>query len=153
MPTADVRDGRVARGAFDRRPAWKDRYIRIVPSTTWTLSFMDRTGVERFETRAEGGSEDVLLYTGGPGIAKITEGSDRYLRVSELDGDLEPRVLGRGDLPMFTLTGPTLLRVHLRFPWSLAVRPATDGPLPLRGFSTAIEGAGSSTGGSMTPIC
>lgn len=53
VPTADVRDDRVARGAFDRRPAWKDRYIRIVPSTTWTLSFMDRTGVERFETRAE----------------------------------------------------------------------------------------------------
>lgn len=73
--------------------------------------------------------------------------------MSELDGDLEPRALGRGDLPMFTLTGPTLLRVHLRFPWSLTARPATDGPLPLRGFSTAIEGAGSSTGGSMTPIC
>jgi hypothetical protein len=142
MPTANVRNDKAARGLFDRRPAMKYRYIRIVSSTAWTLSFMDHTGVEQFETRAEGGSDDVLLYTGGPGIAKIVEGSDRYLRVSELDGDLKPRVLGRGDLPMFALTGPTLLKIHSRFPWSLAVRRATDGPLPLRGFSTAVEGAG-----------
>lgn len=121
----------------------RQRYLRIASDTEWVLSYLEYTGVPQFESAARGEGSDVLLYSGGPCVVEFANPPGPGVRVEELDGDLRHlRTLGSGDRPSFALAGPALLRVGTHRPWSLDVRPATGEELPLRSFSTAIEGYG-----------
>lgn len=133
----------VVRGVFRSLTYPKYRYLRITSNTAWELSFLDRTGVPRFESSAQGTGDDILLYTGGPGVASFTQSAGHSLVVNELGSELGfLRELAHGHRPSFALAGPTLLQIRASQPWSLDVRPATGGELPLRTFSTVIEGRG-----------
>ncbi|MEV4671042.1 hypothetical protein AB0K34_05245 [Actinomadura sp. NPDC049382] len=140
-PQSTVTGDGVVRGLFHHRWLHEYRYIRIASDAEWTLSFLDRAGVPRFESRAQGSGDDVVLYTGGPGVAELSHSDEDGGLVSELgSGFRHLRTAAIGHRPTFTLAGPTLLRFQTSSPWTLDVRPATGEEL--RSFATEIEGSG-----------